>query len=168
MKTRDRIEESAGIVGLAATRAYWLLGNHLTVLADRADTNGHYDLIEGRQPAGNQTPPHRHTRYAELLYVLDGELTVWAGERNEVLHAGDTFSIPVGTPHVVAVTGADPAHALVVASPSGFAQLIEQAGIPETGGPPPQSTSADLERFNRAAAEAGDEILGPPGVLPTL
>jgi mannose-6-phosphate isomerase-like protein (cupin superfamily) len=138
----------------------------LTILADQSTTQGHYDLIEGHQPAGDQTPPHRHTRYAELLYVLDGELTVWLGADQLVLQPGERLTIPVGTAHVVSVIGDGPAHALVIASPSGFAQLIEEAGIPDTGGPPPQPSPADLERFHHAAAAAGDEILGHPGTLP--
>lgn len=148
------------------TRAYWVLGHQLTVLADHTETGGRYDLIEGRSPAGNQTPPHRHTRYEEQLYVLDGQHTVWVGKRKVVLHAGDTFTIPAGAAHVVAVTGEGPSHRLVIASPSGFARVIEEAGIPAAGGMPPKPSPADLERFARVAAEVGDEILGSPGALP--
>jgi quercetin dioxygenase-like cupin family protein len=166
MTTRDTREKTEGADGRMTTRAFWFLGNHLTVLADHADTGGRYDLIEGRPPAGDQTPLHRHTKYAEQLYVLDGELTVWAGKGMVVLHAGDTFTIPAGTAHVVAATGGGPAHGLVIASPSGFARLIEEVGTPDTGGAPPQPSPADLERFNSIAAEVGDEILGPPGALP--
>jgi quercetin dioxygenase-like cupin family protein len=127
--TRDDHENTEGTYGQMASRVFWFLdGNHLTVLADQTDTGGRYDLIEGRAPAGMQTPPHRHTRYDEQLYVLDGEHTVWAGKRKVVLHAGDTFTIPAGTAHVVAATGGGPAHGLVIASPSGFARLIEEVG----------------------------------------
>jgi quercetin dioxygenase-like cupin family protein len=163
MTTRENHETTERDNSWMARRTFWFLGNRLTALADHAVTGGHYDLIEGRQPAGNRTPPHRHTRYAEQIYVLDGERTIWAGKRKVVLHAGDTFTIPAGTDHVVAATGEGPAHSLVIASPSGFARLIEEAGTPDTGGAPPQPTPADLERVNRVAAEVGDEILGPPG-----
>jgi len=76
MTTRENHEKTEGTDGQMATRTFWFLGNRLTVLADHADTGGRYDLIEGHQPAGDQTPPHRHTRYDEQLYVVDGELTV--------------------------------------------------------------------------------------------
>jgi mannose-6-phosphate isomerase-like protein (cupin superfamily) len=166
MTTRENHENTEATDGQTATRTFWFLGHRFTVLADHTDTGGRYDLIEGRQPAGSQTPPHRHTRYDEQLYVLDGERTVWVGERKVVLRAGETFAIPAGAAHVVAATGAGPAHALVIASPSGFARLIQEAGTPDIGGAPPQPTPADLERFGRIAAEVGDEILGPPGALP--
>jgi len=98
--------------------------------------------------------------------VVDGELTVWVGKRKVVLHDGETFRIPAGTDHVVAATGAGPTHSLVIASPSGFAHLIQEAGTPDTGAAPSELTPADLERANSVAAEVGDEILGPPGALP--
>jgi hypothetical protein len=40
--------------------SYWLFGSRLSVLAGRAETDGHYDLVEGWFPPGTQTPPHRH------------------------------------------------------------------------------------------------------------
>ena len=88
------------------TRSYWLFGNRFTVHANHKDTAGRYDLIEGNPASGYQTPLHRHTRYAEQFYILEGEFTVWAGERKAVLHPGDVFTIPAGTAHAVAVTGA--------------------------------------------------------------
>jgi hypothetical protein len=123
-------------------------------------------LIEGGGPPGFQTPLHRHNRYAEQIYVLEGELTVWAGEKTAVLHTGDVFTIPAGTTHAVAVTGDSPARGLVVASPSGFARLIMEAGAPDTGGPPPAGPPSDTALFERICSEVGDEILGPPGSRP--
>jgi quercetin dioxygenase-like cupin family protein len=166
MRTRENHEKTEGTDGRMATRTFWFLGNRLTVLADHTETGGRYDLIEGRQPAGDQTPPHRHTRHDEQLYVVDGELTVWVGKRKVVLHDGETFRIPAGTAHVVAATGEGITHGLVIASPIGFARLIYEAGTPDTGAEPPELTPADLERANSVAAEVGDEILGPPGALP--
>ncbi|WP_199317108.1 hypothetical protein [Chroococcidiopsis sp [FACHB-1243]] len=58
------------------TQSFWFFGSYLTILADRTTTGGQYDLIEGYFPPGSQTPPHRHTRYLEQLYVLEGEFTI--------------------------------------------------------------------------------------------
>src|SRR5262249_38558113 len=114
---------------------------------------------------GFQTPLHRHTSNAEQFYILEGEFTVWAGERTAVLHPGDVFTIPIGTVHAVAVTGSGPARALAVASPSGFARLIMGPGAPATGNGPP-SGPPDMALFDRICAEVGDETLGPPGARP--
>jgi quercetin dioxygenase-like cupin family protein len=146
--------------------SYWLFGTRLGVLAAQTTTGGRYDLIEGWFSPGTQTPLHRHAAYAEQVYVLDGEFTVWAGRRKAVLGPGDDFVIPAGTAHVLAATGEVPGRALVVASPSGFARLITEAGTSDDGSGVPPSAAPDMDLFLRVSAELGDEILGPPGTLP--
>lgn len=143
------------------TKSFWLLGSHITIIADHTTTGGQYDLIEGYNPPGTLTPLHRHTRYSEQLYVLEGEFTVWAGENKVVLTPGESFLISPGTPHVVGVLNDKPARGLVVAAPSGFARLIAEAGTVE------ETEPTDLALFERIAAEIGDELLGPPGTLPS-
>ena len=142
------------------TKSFWLLNNYLTIIADRTTTDGKYDLIEGYFPPGAQTPPHRHTRYSEELYVLEGEFTVWVGEDKVVLGAGESAFIPMGTPHVVAALSDGPARGLVIASPSGFADVIAATGAQN------QDEAPDMELFNRISSGIGDEILGAPGDLP--
>ena len=147
-------------------KTYWLIGARLCVLAGPADSGGRYDLIEGSFSPGVQVPPHRHRRYSEQLYVLDGEFTVWAGGRKVVLRPGDDLIIPTGTAHAVAATGSGPGRALVVASPSGFARLITEVGIPDEGRGAPPSAATDMDLLLRVATDLGDEFLGPPGALP--
>jgi len=147
-------------------KTYWLFGTRLSVLADQANTGGRYDLIEGWFSLGTQTPLHRHARYAEQLYELDRQFTVCAGRHKGVLHPGDDFLILAGTAHAVAATGDVPGRALVVASPSGFARLLSEAGTPDEGGGAPPAAATDVDLFLRVCAAVGDEILGPPGALP--
>jgi quercetin dioxygenase-like cupin family protein len=142
------------------TQTLWLLGTQVTIVADRTTTDGKYDLVEGYFPPGTQTPPHRHTRYSEQVYVLEGEFTVWVGKNKVVLGAGESAMIPMGTPHVVAALSERPTRGLVVASPSGFADLIKATGTLD------ENEAFDMELFNRIASEIGDEILGAPGDLP--
>lgn len=142
------------------TQSFWLLGTHLTILADRTTTDGKYDLIEGYFRPGTQTPPHRHTRYSEQIYVLEGEFTVWVGKNKVVVGTGESVLIPMGTTHVVAALGDKPARGLVVAAPSAFAQLIEATGTLN------ENEAPDMALFNRISTEIGDEILGVPGDLP--
>ena len=143
------------------TQSFWLLGSRITIHADHTTTGGQYDLIEGYNTPGTQTPLHRHTRYSEQLYVLEGELTVWAGKDKVVLTPGESYLIPPGTPHAVVTLGDKPSRSLVVAAPSGFAGLIEAVGTQD------ETEPTDLALFERLAAENGDELLGPPGTLPS-
>lgn len=140
----------------------WLFGSQLRIIADHTTTGGQYDLIEGYFLPGTQTPLHRHTRYYEQLYVLEGEFTVWAGENKAVLKAGESFLIPTGTVHAIGVVGDRPARGLIVAAPSGFARLIAGVGTPN------ENDAPDMELAERISAEIGDEILGSPGTLPTV
>jgi quercetin dioxygenase-like cupin family protein len=146
--------------------SYWAFGTRLIVLASHADTAGCYDLVENVLPPGARIPPHRHTRYSEQLYVVEGELTAWDGERKVVLRDGESIFIPVGTPHSLAATGDGQTRVLVVASPSGFACLVTEGGTPDKGQGMPPAASFDMDRFLRVAAELGDELLDPPGALP--
>ena len=142
------------------TQSLWFLGAHFRIIADHTTTAGQYDLIEGYFPPGTQTPFHRHTRYSEQLYLLEGEFTAWAGENKAVLKTGDSFLIPTGIAHTVAALSDQPARVLVVAAPSGFARLIATTGTIDQTEPP------DMALIERIAAEIGDEILGAPGALP--
>lgn len=142
------------------TQSLWFLGAHFRIIADHTTTGGQYDLIEVYFPPGRQTPLHRHTRYSEQVYVLEGEFTAWAGEHKAVLRTGDSFLIPTGIPHTVAALSDQPARVLVVAAPSGFARLIATTGTLT------EAETPDMALIERIAAEIGDEILGPPGALP--
>lgn len=142
------------------TQFFWFFGSCMSIITDHTMTEAQYDLIEVYSPPGKQTPLRRHTRYSEQLYVLEGEFTVWAGEKKVVLSTGENFLIPIGTPHVVAVFSDRPAHGLVVAAPSGFARLIAATGTLNS------TEAPDMELFDHICAEIGDEILGSPGILP--
>jgi quercetin dioxygenase-like cupin family protein len=140
---------------------FWLLGAHLRILADHAATEGRYDLVEGTFPPGVGTPLHLHTTYTEQFYMLAGEFTLHVGSEIVVLKPGDFFHIPKNTAHAF-VSGPDGARGIVVASPSGFARLIQTVGIPaEPNGLPP-TTPPDMEAIGRALVEIGDEMMGPP------
>ena len=143
------------------TQSPWFLGARFRIIADHTTTGGQYDLIEGYFPPHTQTPLHRHTRYSEQIYLLEGEFTAWAGEQKAVLKAGDDFLIPTGIPHTVAALSDQPARMLVVAAPSGFARLIAETGTRD------QTETPDMALIERISTEIGDEFLGPPGAYPT-
>jgi mannose-6-phosphate isomerase-like protein (cupin superfamily) len=145
---------------------YWLFGAHLRILADEQLSHSPYDLIEGYFPPGTETPLHLHTRYDELIYVLNGAFTIYTDSDTVTLTAGGHFFIPRNTPHVVMSTGEDANQALTIASPGGFGQLIRRVGIPDLyeGIPPGQAN--DLGLFVEWAHEIGDVIMGAPGARP--
>jgi hypothetical protein len=49
----------------------------------------------------------------------------------------------------------------MLTAPSAFARLIATVGTQD------RAETLDIELFDRISAEIGDEILGPPGTLPS-
>jgi quercetin dioxygenase-like cupin family protein len=149
-------------------RSYWLFGTRLTVLATQDDTAGRYDLVENIMPPGAQIPPHRHTRYSEHLHVVEGEVTVWISDRKVVLGHGESIFFPAGIPHSGVASADVETRILLVASPSGFARLITEAGTPDEGQGVPPATASDVDRLRRVGAELGDELVGQLGDFPEI
>ena len=50
-------------------------------------------------PPETFVPPHIHPTQDEYVYVLDGELTLGAGDSDQVARAGDLLRLPMGQPH---------------------------------------------------------------------
>lgn len=140
---------------------FWFLGSHLRILADHTNTAGRYDLVEGTFPPNIATPVHLHAAYAEQVYILEGEFTLHVGDKVVVLKPNDSYYIPENVPHAF-VGGPAGARGIVVASPSGFAQLIQTVGTPGAQGSLPPTTPPDMEAINRAMLELGDVMIGPP------
>ncbi len=145
---------------------YWLFGAHLRILAEEQLNHAPYDVIEGYFPPGTETPLHLHTRYDELIYVLNGAFTIYTDSDPVTLTAGGHLFIPRNRPHVVVSTGEAVNQALTVASPGGLATLIRTVGIPDLyeGIPPGQGN--DLGLFVQLAHQVGDVILGATGARP--
>jgi mannose-6-phosphate isomerase-like protein (cupin superfamily) len=147
--------------------SYWFLDTLVRVHVRGEETSGRYSVVESLEPPGHQPPPHVHHDDDEGFYVLEGEITVWAGERETVLGPGDFINAPRGVPHTFRVTSAAPARMLVTSAPARFDAFVREFGtpaardeLPVVDGPP------DVERLVATAARHGVEILGPPGMLP--
>jgi mannose-6-phosphate isomerase-like protein (cupin superfamily) len=147
--------------------SYWFLDTLVRVHVRGEDTGGRYGLVECLEPPGHQPPPHVHHDDDEGFFVLEGEITVYAGEDETVLGPGDGLNAPRGVPHTFRVTSPEPARVLVTSAPARFDAFVRELGepaareeLPLLDGPP------DVERLVGTAARHGIEILGPPGTLP--
>jgi quercetin dioxygenase-like cupin family protein len=150
------------------TFPYWFFGTHLRLLSDEHQPGPGYDLIEGFFPPGTQTHLHLHTRYDELIYVLEGAFTVYTHAGKATLAPGEHIFVPRNTPHTVAGTGKATNRSLTITSPGGFADLVRTVGIPDLAEGIPPGHSNDVGLFLRLTQETGDLILGAPGALPVV
>lgn len=147
---------------MADSAGRYVLGGALDIriLTTSADTEGRYDMVDVYQLPNVATPLHLHTRYEERLNVIEGTCTVWLGEDELQLTAGDFVAIPLGVPHAIKA-GSRGCRSYLVTSPAAFAELIARAGTPSECAT--SDTAMDVALFTAVAAELGDQILGPPG-----
>jgi quercetin dioxygenase-like cupin family protein len=138
----------------------WFLHNRVRIHISSAQTDGSFALLESTGPAGDQTPLHVHHLDDEGFYVLEGEITLWAGDEKHVLGAGESILAPRGVPHTLRVGDRD-ARWLVTSTPAGFEAFVRAVGSTE-----PQAALPSPDELTRVASEHGIEILGPPGMLP--
>ncbi len=80
--------------------------NLVTHLATAEQTGGSYSLLHQRSPS--RSGPASHTNEQdEAIYVLEGELTVIAGQERYTAKAGSFVYIPAGTTHAFRVDSAE-------------------------------------------------------------
>src|SRR3954469_12867843 len=147
--------------------AFWLLGMLEIVKISGADTNGEYGLLEITVRAGEGSPWHVHPDEDEWFYTLEGEFTVWVGDRRLSLPSGAFAFGPKGVPHTF-IAETDGAKALIGFQPFHFEGFLREVGEPaaERALPPPLEGPPDMARLLLIAARNGMQILGPPGPPP--
>ena len=101
--------ESAAPVGPYGLRygegdAYWFLDFLTTFKASTKTTGGGLALVEQRAAKGAGSPLHVHRREAESFYVLEGELTIWAGGQLIEAPAGSFVYGPANVTQTFTVT----------------------------------------------------------------
>jgi quercetin dioxygenase-like cupin family protein len=139
-------------------------GNLLSALLGGEETGGRFALIEITERPGAAPPRHIHHREDELLYVIDGELTVEIGGETFAAPAGTAAYIPRGTAHGFAVETAT-VRLLVFVLPAGLegAFLDTSRPAPSLEMPPePDGAAFTDRRLRDLMARYGAEVIGPP------
>jgi quercetin dioxygenase-like cupin family protein len=130
-----------------STEALWFFGSLALVKAEGAD----YVLVEQLFPKGVETPLHVQPEDDETFYVLEGEVTFFAGEERLRASAGTTVHVPKGTPHGFRVES-EPMRLLDVTTPQhvAFFRAVGEPA-PELTVPPPGPP--DMEKVMAAARD---------------
>ena len=87
-----------------------------------------YSLIEFVFPHAASPPLHTHPQ-DESYVVLEGVLTIQAGEDRFALEPGGAAAVPMGVPHTFRVES-DTAHVLVLSTPAGLERMVRDASVP--------------------------------------
>jgi quercetin dioxygenase-like cupin family protein len=134
----------------------------VTIKLPAEASDGRFSLIEFLFPQHASPPLHTHPQ-DESYFVLEGRLTIQAGEQRFELEAGAAAAVPMGVPHTFRVDS-DTARVLVLSTPAGIERMIRDAAVPATAPtlPPPDAPRPAPEDLQRIFEAHGQETLGPP------
>jgi quercetin dioxygenase-like cupin family protein len=157
--TAYKISAGTGIADL-----WWKTGR-IAIKTSGCETGGRFAQVELDDPLGTAPPMHIHHGEDETFYVIDGTLTVYAGDEEIDLGPGDYGFVPRGVAHAYLVTS-ERARVLVTFSPSGFEEFFLEMGVVVDGDEPPVGgVTPTPEEFARRLAPYGCEVVGPPPTL---
>lgn len=135
-----------------------VMGIQVRMLAGGEDTGGGLTVFEYTAPPGFPGPAlHVHRSEDEGMFVLEGSLTVQAGDRRDELGPGGFVWHPRGIPHGFCNASDEPARFLGLVVPGNLeAMLVELA---ERFSGAATLNPATLIEINR---KHGLEVVGPP------
>lgn len=98
-------------------------------------------VLEFITAPGFSTGDHVHSKIEEIFYVIDGKITIRAGEWSGQIGPGGLVRVPPGTPHGFGNAGSAPATLLLIISPAGIheeyfrelAAILAHPGSPDSG-----------------------------------
>jgi quercetin dioxygenase-like cupin family protein len=144
---------------------FWFLNSLVSIVADKAATDGSFAVYRQVAPPGFATPYHTHEAYGEGFCVLDGEVTFFCDGQKTVVGEGGFLYLPGTKPHGFRVSGEGVATMMIVSpATSTFGAFVREMGQPATADGLPMPTQIDYERLGMLSAKYGSVTLGPlPG-----
>jgi quercetin dioxygenase-like cupin family protein len=142
--------------------SFWFLGTLATIRVPGEAVGDRYSLIEFVFPHAASPPLHTHPQ-DESYFVLEGVLTIQAGDDRFVLEPGGAAAVPMGVPHTFCVES-ETAHVLVLSTPAGLERMVRDASVPAAARSlPPQGTPRPSpEELAQIFGAHGQVNLGPP------
>jgi len=140
----------------------WFLGTLATIRLPGEASEGRYALIEFLFPRHASPPLHTHPQ-DESYIVLEGRLTVRAGDRRFELEPGAAAAIPMGVPHTFRVDS-NTARVLVLSTPAGLERFIRDGSTPAEAPtlPPADAPRPSPEQIEELFRTHGQVNCGPP------
>ena len=146
-----------------AGKAFWVLGEMLTVKVGGEETGGAWAAMEVTAQVRNGPPPHIHTREDESFYVVEGQFWFLYGEKTVDAGPGSFVHVPRGTLHTYNNVGTKPGKLFVIVSPAGLEKFFEELGQPVTDPTTPPPFKMDTDKLTALARKYGLEIRMPTG-----
>ena len=153
----------------ATTDTLWYFDSLAQVRVSREEGAGRLSVIELTAPRGSMPPLHVHSE-DETYYVLEGALTIFAGDRVERLKPGDSMLAPRDVPHTYVAESEGTRMLLVTEGEhEGFVRAVARPAEQETLPPAADAPRSpeELAAIGQVADEYGIRLLGAPGMLPS-
>lgn len=153
--------DTATWVAAGEGEALWFLGTLAIVKVAGEAVDRRYALIEFLFPEGASPPLHTHPQ-DESYFVLEGRLTLQAGDALFELGEGGAAAVPMGVAHTFRVDS-ELARVLVLSTPAGLERLVREASVPAAAAtlPPEGTPRPSPEELDRIFRKHGQVNLGP-------
>ncbi|MHB0955015.1 MAG: cupin domain-containing protein [Pirellulaceae bacterium] len=139
-----------------------VVGDVYRFLATGDETGGRYAMFEAIIFPGGGPPPHIHSREEESFYVLEGEITLQAGDQQILAKAGTFANMPVGSLHSFRNNTDKMVRMIISVAPAGLERMFLEVGQSVSFGqqaPPP--SKAEIDKLLTVAPGYGIEIRLP-------
>jgi quercetin dioxygenase-like cupin family protein len=158
---RTARERGAVRSALGEGEARWFLGTLATIRVPGESVDDRFALIEFLFPEHASPPLHTHPQ-DESYVVLDGRLTIKAGDELFELEPGGWAVVPIGVPHTFRVDS-ETARVLVLSTPAGLERMVRDGSTPaeQRTLPPTDAPRPSPEEIERNFAKHGQVNLGP-------
>jgi quercetin dioxygenase-like cupin family protein len=140
----------------------WFVGTLATIRVPGKSVAGRFALIEFLFPRHASPPRHTHPQ-DESYVVLEGGLTIVAGDERFELGPGGVGVVPMGVAHTFRVDS-ETARVLVLSTPAGLERMIRDGSVPATAPtlPPADTPRPEPDALLRLFADHGQVNVGPP------
>ena len=140
----------------------WFLGTLATIKVPGEASEGRFALIEFLFPRHASPPLHTHPQ-DESYIVLEGRLTLQAGDDRFDLVPGAAAVVPMGVAHTFRVDS-DSARVLVLSTPAGLERLVRDGSVPALTStlPPSETPRPAPEQLEAIFRTHGQVNVGPP------
>src|SRR3954452_17826992 len=140
----------------------WFLGTLAIIRVPGEAVGGRFALMEFLFPHHASPPLHTHPQ-DESYFVLEGSLTVQAGDQRFELEPGHTAVVPMEVPHTFRVDS-DTARVLVLSTPAGIERMVRDGSVPATAPtlPPSDTPRPSPEELAAIFDAHGQVTVGPP------
>lgn len=152
-------DQSGGafVVGRGEGRPVYVLGQEVRIKISSHSTAGAFTVFEGRTPALQGPPLHRHRDQDEWWYIVEGEYKFEVDGVEIRARAGDTVFAPRGSQHTFQNIGTTAGRTLTTVVPGGIDLFFEELELAV-----PRGTVPDFGKALLIFEKYGQELLGPP------